>query len=1703
MAESEEPLQDKLQPEAGDSLPDPASELTEALQPAQSTDQGEPAGQASHQPDESPELQEHESEPAPQDDERESSPDVHDEEPPLYLQILRLPFVVVGWLGRYLLMGVCLTLLLLLAILYRPPEYLTDWGTRLVEKIILEHTGLPVQIGRIQTLQLWPAKQILALDNVLVYGHQGSGRPILVIPHARLESELLAFLLGQEQVSQLTLHSARIALERDRYGRINLQPQFKPSDDPDKPPGEPVNLPRVKLTLLNTLVRYRDHSPAYPLQEAVVIPLIQGDLHHQQLSVYLNLRHPLARLYAFSEVNIFTGLGWARLGLSSAGLEGANPYVHPVKDFKLLSGSLEAQLAASWEAWDRIPNARYQGDLELKQFRAQVPYYADAVQLDSQVHFDRHSIEIKKLLAQTGASSFSLQGQLHNYLQDLRTDLQLKLPQLEIGPILRAVRHPVADPLRRLQMNGVINSPGIEIQGTLPQLQAQGIINVPRFAMTDVRLQQAQARFTYQPDLASGFLSLAHGYWQDVGVHNLLSDFRYTPQALQIQQLTAQAFSGQLRSQAKIGLRQPQTLQANLSAQGVLLEQLQRELKLTIPADYRSAGRVNLQAQAQGALTNPRVRGTLASSEIRFPLSQKLLPVYDLQGHFDYTQALTTAALRVNSTDAGLVKAALSLRNLDQMAVQLEAQHLPLQSANKWSPEAYIQAGYANLKANLQGSLKNMQRNGLAFDAQASFKAHDLDLQYRQNPETLIQQHLDQAEFKLDWKRGLVSINDLLLVNQDSRLEGDGKLSVPQLLARKGQDPALQARLTGDLELSDFPILQTYDVQSGQVQLAASVNNLKNGQLQASLDSQGQRLQLRGVKLDAFELKTQFANQRLKIEEARLLQHEDQLSLQGEIDLNTPSPTLDLQASSERFKLETLVALLPPELKERFETQAKPSQELPQPDTLPNLFTLPQIGQRQTFRPVAEADPENLTPNQLTLSWRPIYEHWSRWKMEPNIEPAPEKTQETGNQLDTLRGNLSLQAALKGTVKQPDLKLQSLLQGFQFQESGLSETYLDARFQEQVLHIDKLYVLESHGGSLEVKGQIDLEKDLKLDISGRGIKLQNAEPFLRQQQMRLEGSLDFSAQATGAVKNPRVVAELNLGNLLLNKLFFDAVAADSQYRDGYLRESQVEVAYGNQKVLASGDVPVTDLNQPMALKLELKDESFGLINLFTQAIDWRGGQGALLVNVVGTPRQPQLEGSIEMQNTELYIAALRESVTDLEVKGLLTRGHTEKGALQQNIELESVTGRFGGGEITAQGILNLKAQNFLPTYLDLNTELKQVTVRYTQPGLFNTITPVEQAKIRLQGLPEQPVISGQINLGANGLTIFPFLRDKSDIPVSNSIDDASQNVSDAGPRVLFNRLQVRMPKPYKLNSPIFDIPILSPEGITLNHRVGLLTLNGNVNAEEGALYLLNNVLNIEQMNVAFRPPQTPTDPAMNPIFNVKANFNVAQVVEPVIVNIDGSLERLRENSMQFTFENTQGLTESELLGKLVGLDAAQSLGQGDFIGVASQFSDAVLRGLFDPLTSQISSLLGLEELSFGIAGQSISGPEFKFTIRSNPFFLVDDYIEEHLSQLSFLNKIRIRSTGYLGEQSTYELGTNYRFNPNWSLDYNFEQRGSIHNLRISGNYLLDFVLNWMDFVRTRYFGWEDEKEPTPEPAPSPSVLPEPETQVTSFGAGLW
>lgn len=1555
-------------------------------------------------------------------------------------QCVRLLRLVWGCLRLAVgLVSVCLATVLLL--LYDPPPALKRILIETAEQQSWEWTALPLKLGAIADLKLRPGRQRIQLKNLHLYGYRGASQPFLVLPQLTLELDLANYLLGRPSHNQLILTQPRVFVLRDKQGRLNIRPRLKPGDDkPEEPSGPRPRLPFVTVRIEDSQIGFYDQDLRYPLQSIFKLPWIEGRVADQEyLHFSARLRSPLSDLDAQGRLNIWTGQTSLDAAWASQDLRTLTAYAARVPDLTVLGGALHVKAHAQWADY-QLKKLSYRGQIRADRLRARVPMYRLPLELSTETLFTQDHIDVHWLDLTTPGHKLNLQGQLLHYLRPQATqlDAQLEIAKLDLAELGAAVEHPAISSFQALKPSGTLSSK-LQLAGLLSDLSVAGDVKIP------------QARL------------------QNIDIHQGFTRFRYGAQQVEVPELRAGIFSGQVNGSAYLSLGQnPRIETAQIQADQISLEQVQTAFALTLPADYRPAGQVSLNVRAHGPLNSPRAQGTLRSGQMHFPVSQKIADINAIQLQFDYSQPLTRATLQAHSADAGALKLGLYLKEMDDLDLWLETVGLPLKTANKWTPVAYFKAGEADISARLHGSLRAMQKNWQAFSLQGNVQGRDLTLSYPLNPGSLIHQDLKQLDFELAWQQGRVHLNQLALQQGQTALRGNGSLSL-DALAKPDWSGALQAHLEGQIESEDLPLLKNYQIDKGQMELALDLRGAPKRDVQVALHAKAKTLSVAGIELDQFHVNGDYGAKKVVIHQAQLQKDQEHLDLSGSVDLNTSSPSLDLQAQAHRFDLKTLFSLLPPETRAPFE-QRRTKLETPPADVKPVFYYLPEV-RKHVFS--AEHGKTIDLGEFLT-------EYWERWTYPLASREERESKEKPLALAETLAGKLSLDLNVKGTVAQPQVALKGLLQNAQIQDSRIAESYLQAQYADRRIHIDQAYIQEPGGGVLRAAGDVDLDKEMQMEMQGEGLSLKLADPFLKGQGTRLEGNLDFLAVATGTLQNPEVSAQMTVDRLLMNQLYFDRLDTLSGYQGGYLKDLRVELKNGNQEIVVYGDFPAMDLNKPVDLTLNLKDESFGLINLFTGALDWREGKGSVLVRLVGTPRKPELEGSMSMDHATVYIPALKEVMNDISIRGEV---------FTNKVNLAYLRGKVAGGQLEVKGDMDLL--NLLPSFLNLEATGQDLLIRYTMPGLLTTQTAVKDANIRIKGLIDQPVISGKVVLGKNGETTFPFLKDQQDLPTSSEIKSESTEVKRA--RYLFGGLKVEIPEEYGLHSPIFDIPVYSEKGLNLRHWSGNLAITGDIQAQKGTLYLFNNALKVDKLSVDFPKVRTTVAgqvPGMNPDLRIETSFNVKGADQAVKATMTGKLEDLRENKLTFEFSNKQGLTDTQIFNQIFGGEAVSDLSQGNIAGLASKFSDVFLRGLFSPLTSRISELLGLEELSFGIVGQSVSGPIFNFKIRSNPFFLVEDVIETRLQQLSFLNRLRIGGEGTLtsGEQAIYKLGVNYSLGENWALDYQFKSDEQRHSATIKGSYSLPAVLNWLGYWRDRFNGKLTDVPETPtQTSPSPIV----------------
>lgn len=1516
-------------------------------------------------------------------------------------------------------------------LIHSPPDILIHHLVQTAEQVVKEETGLPLKIGQVKQVQLAIDEQKLILKDVQLYGYKGALEPAVIVPEVEVQLQALHYLTQRPHLNLITIRSPSVSLIRDKLGRLNIRPQTKPSKNNQSDPLD-IELPQFHLKIKDASIRYQDQDKQYSLQSEMNIPeiIVQSNLRNEV--VYrARAKSDLGNLNIHGTLkDAIRGKGNIQVQLDNSNINKIAKYATRVKGASLESGMLKANVKANWESY-KFKRLLYDGNIHLNSFKANIPYYTLPLILNGDVSLNNKTIDIKELEALTNRSKVTLAGQIHDYDKpdNLKLDLNLLLHRLDIGSIVNHLDLKEITPLKKLKPRGVMTA-DLGITGKLPTPTVSGQIRIPQGNIMNINLNRAYTRLTYAKD--------------NIDIHTLKTGI----------------LGGQITANGSIGLKGDGSLDTHIRASGITLASIFRDFKVKMTREYKPQGSFSLNATARGTLKSPRANGILTSSNIYFPNTRKLGSIRGVRANLNYSNTLSKVQLRANSTDFGGLNASATLHHNDRLKARFNLPNLPLRSVNNWTKEPLVDTGYIRAQANLSGSLKRLQKKWTAFNGNLSANGQNLAFKYPikkalEPTKKDVKQNLEHIQLAVNWNQGQARIQSLELKQKNSNIKGSGNVNINNLLSKRTSTRAVDVKLDGTVNIEDFPVLKHYDIEKGQIRLTGEVNTINEGNLRVTVNTQGSDILAQGVKVASFDIETEFKDRLLKVNKAFIQQASSKLEMGGTVDMTKTDPVLNLNIKTEDLDAKTALSFIPAQYRQ---------------DNRPVIKGIQAISEQPAIIEITDEDLES-TVWDLT------------GKRDKNTDFNPDdfgiaksqalKAEALPPVLDTIHGKISMDLDVNGTLKHPDVNIQTVVTDGKIYDKNISEIYLNANYKNDKLNIKRFDVLEEQGGVIRVEGELSPKEEIELGLETRGINLALFNSFLKSSQSKLGGYLDFAAGLTGQTQSPKVVAGLEVHHALLNNIFFDHIRATSEMdQERIFKKTRIQLSYGDKYVVVFGDFP-TNLNDSMDVTIKLDDESFGLINLFVNQLDWRKGKGAVMVHLTGPPKNPELDGKVEIKDAKIYLPSLQNSLTDFDAKVVLNT---------KQLSIEKMQAKYGQGHITVGG--EMEVQDLLPAFYNLRVNMNDVNFKRKIKGRapMNVDVVVKEAQIKIKGKRALPEIKGYLEL-ADGQVNMPFLRQKR----RTASVERLQTMADEKQSYIFGGLTVKIPEDFNVTSPLFEIPFTSKNGIRLKHRPKsgrmVLSLDGAVNANRGALYLLNTALNIEKMNVAFTKGATSekldigTANAINPQIDLVASFKHKDADTPIRANFKGTLDSLTnpDKTPEFQFENPQGLSQTQILQALSGVDTIANLDSENILDVASKVSNAALKEIFNPLTSKLSRQLGLQELNFGLAGQSLSGPIFVVGVKASPFFFVKDqmqYLDKRLNRLkrlvNILNQVTISAGAEIEENNPqYKVGAKYNLTPNWGLEYEFDQKESWQRFQLSGSYRLQQFIDFLKEVDQR------------------------------------
>lgn len=471
-------------------------------------------------------------------------------------------------------------------------------------------------------------------------------------------------------------------------------------------------------------------------------------------------------------------------------------------------------------------------------------------------------------------------------------------------------------------------------------------------------------------------------------------------------------------------------------------------------------------------------------------------------------------------------------------------------------------------------------------------------------------------------------------------------------------------------------------------------------------------------------------------------------------------------------------------------------------------------------------------------------------------------------------GTIKVAASLGGVQADFDLRAQNV----ELRPYRSTVTVVDGKLQtinDRVLTADSVIAL----GKVE-NGTVSLEPlriqsgNSQINLSGQfggttqfgqlevqNLSIAEIERFYPL-PLGLDGNLNASVTVSGTRDNPSAVGRIQVADGFLNGKEIESATGNFSYNNARLSFGSNIALSTNEPVVIEGSIPYQLLpssvrpdSNAISLNVNVKNEGLTVLNALVPQLAWRGGQGAVQLNVTGTLLRPEVVGSINVANATIESTALQQPITGLTGNILFNR---------DRITVESLQGQYNQGQVIAKGSLPIFIASGADAENSLQVTLDRLTIN--RKGLYQGGVT---GNILVTGTALAPQIGGQVQL-ANGQVQLPNNSASTPTPSSNANPNQQNNQLEPTLNnlkiVLGDRLQI-------VSAPLINFI-----------AVGDLTVNGSLNAlrPEGTVRLRSGQVNLftTQFVLERGYPQTAIferDRGLDPVLNIRLIASVPEV----------------------------------------------------------------------------------------------------------------------------------------------------------------------------------------------------------------------------------
>ena len=528
------------------------------------------------------------------------------------------------------------------------------------------------------------------------------------------------------------------------------------------------------------------------------------------------------------------------------------------------------------------------------------------------------------------------------------------------------------------------------------------------------------------------------------------------------------------------------------------------------------------------------------------------------------------------------------------------------------------------------------------------------------------------------------------------------------------------------------------------------------------------------------------------------------------------------------------------------------------------------------------------------------------------------------------------------------------------------------------IEVDRIELRDGKGGRIFVDGRFPTEGAGDFELAIEQLQIRDFAALLPD-TVEASGQLSVHATAEGTRASPRLRGDLRLADFAYGGRI-PALDATFDYADTDLALRAELRNDGRALLVAEGTLPVDLslggtveerlLDRPMHFDVRLDRLQLDSLPLFTEAVTGLRGRVEGTVALRGTPRLPEAEGVIHLDEGAMHLSQL--GIDLREVSAALT-------IREDALVVDSLVGHSDGGHIRAAGTLDITTPaepGFELTFQARGAEV----VDNKQARL------VVDSDLTIEGPFDGVRVTGDIDV-LEGVIYIPEPENAVidlDDPIVIAVIDTTRVDPEVLPRPnpLLDNLEVdvdiQIARDTWARSPDANIelytPASGPLSLQLDQSKRTLTLQGSIQMDRGEYTYSGRRFEVSSGSIIFLGT-----PELNPLLQILAHYEVPQPrgeALAILITIGGTLAEPR---IELGSNAQPPLSQTDLISYLAFGRSSSSLlvqggsgvsddgaGSGDLGALATQkMAGVALGALMDDAIKDLEAG-GLNELGLDV-----------------------------------------------------------------------------------------------------------------------------------------